>query len=448
MVFSSPTFLFLFFPLTLILYFLSPGIRAKNWLLVAASLLFYSWGELSYISILFASIGISYVAGLLLDVSRHRRIVLAAGITLNLLLLFYFKYFSAVSGQSIHLPAGISFYVFHAISYLVDVYRREAAPQKDLLDLALYFSFFPQLIAGPIVRYVDIHSEIHDRRSNRNDWLEGSQRFMVGFVQKVLVANTLATVADPVFGAATQTLSSATAWVGAVAYFFQLYFDFSGYSNMAIGLGRVFGLHLKENFDYPYQATSMTDFWNRWHISLSRWFRTYLYIPLGGNRVSPWKHYRNLLAVFVLCGLWHGASWNFLVFGLYHGGLLVLEKKWLLKPLARLPAGLRHSYAILGALVGFVLFRAETLGQTVGILGRMFWPQGESPSVVTAAGLLTPEVITVFFAAAVFSVKWERPTFSVAWEPAVRTTALFALYLYSLTFLAASNYNPFLYFRF
>lgn len=346
MVFSSTAFLFLFLPIVLVLHFVLRGVRFRNVLLLLASLLFYAWSEQGIVLLLIASIVLNYSFGLGIDRckdSAQARTLLIAAIAMNLAVLAYFKYtsflignlnwllaqfhWSEIKAPKIHLPAGISFFTFHAISYIVDIYRRSASAQRNPIKLALYFDFFPQLIAGPIVRYHDIESQLDRRSITLDDVSIGIQRFVIGLAKKMLVANTLAQPADEIFAIAMPQLTPGVAWLGIVCYTLQIYFDFSGYSDMAIGLARVFGFRFLENFNYPYVARSIREFWRRWHISLSNWFRDYLYIPLGGNRCSPRRQYFNLLVVFSLCGLWHGASLNFLIWGLFHGAFLVLERR-------------------------------------------------------------------------------------------------------------------------
>ncbi len=344
MLFSAATFLFLFLPVLLLLYFLCPR-RLRNLLLLTASLLFYVWGEKTYVFVLLASIAVNYTLGLWLDglrTARGRRLAIALAVFANLGLLATFKYavfllqncnvalaalhLAPLPVPNIHLPLGISFFTFHALSYVIDVYRGEVRALKDPIAFALYISFFPQSIAGPIVRYSDLATQLVRRRFFRAGFAEGVRRFIFGLSKKMLIANTLALPADAIFGLPPEGLSAGLAWLGITCYTLQIYFDFSGYSDMAIGLARMFGFDFKENFNYPYVSRSVTEFWRRWHMSLSSWFRDYLYIPLGGNRRGTIHTYFNLLAVFFLCGLWHGASWAFVGWGLYHGGFLVLER--------------------------------------------------------------------------------------------------------------------------
>ena len=326
MVFSSEIFLFVFLPITMLCYFIFKPCR--NLILLLASLLFYAWGEPVYVILMLVSIIVNYLLGLLIEAQESvkiRKLTLAFSCTLNLAFLGLFKYASfliqnlaligiEIKDPEIRLPIGISFYTFQAMSYVIDIYRQKVPAQKSVFKLGLYISMFPQLIAGPIVRYSDIEQEIDNRHTTYNDFYEGSKRFMLGFSKKVLIADTVGKAADIAFG--MNNLSMNMAWLGAIAYTIQIYFDFSGYSDMAIGLGRIFGFHFLENFNYPYVSTSVKEFWRRWHMSLSGWFKDYLYIPLGGSRCGKLKIYRNLIIVFLLTGLWHGASWNFVVWGL------------------------------------------------------------------------------------------------------------------------------------
>ena len=338
MVFSAPIFLFLFLPIVLALYFVTPS-RMRNPLLLGASLVFYGWGEPRFVAVMLASALVNYGFALAIGAGTRRRLLLSLAITVNLGLLAVYKYSDfavanvntllgwtgvpLLARPGLILPLGISFFTFHAVSYLMDVYRGRVPAQRNPLDVALYIALFPQLIAGPIVRYATIAPEIARRRTTWDGLVWGIRRFVVGLGKKVLIANTLARPADAVFGLPPSEMSAGLAWLGVACYALQIYFDFSGYSDMAIGLARIFGFPFPENFRYPYVSRSLTEFWRRWHISLSTWFRDYLYVPLGGNRRGPARVYLNLVVVFVFCGLWHGASWTFLVWGLFHGVFLV-----------------------------------------------------------------------------------------------------------------------------
>ncbi len=391
MVFSSTIFLFFFLPLTLLAYFVV-GPRGRNAILLAASLLFYAWGETVYLLVMLFSIAANYLFGLLIDQARQRGrrggLAFVCAVATNLGLLGFFKYANflvdnlnpvlPVLGLApmdigrVHLPIGISFFTFQALSYIIDLYRNETTVQRSLLNFALYKALFPQLIAGPIVRYRDVAREIERRTVSLHDFASGVQRFIIGLGKKVLIANVMGRAADTIFATPAETLPATLAWTGAIAFMLQIYFDFSGYSDMAIGLGRMFGFHFLENFNYPYIARSVREFWRRWHISLSTWFRDYLYIPLGGNRHGPVRTGANLLLVFLLCGLWHGASWTFLIWGVYHGIFLVLERVPAVRRLLdRLPAPVQHAYVLLVVLVGWVFFRADTFAHALAYLEAM-----------------------------------------------------------------------------
>jgi len=469
MVFSSSTFLFAFLPLALAGYALARSIRLRNLWLLLASLVFYAWGESFYVLILLASIFCNWLVALALQ--KHRRLlVLAAGVGLNLMLLGFYKYAnfivdsaSAVSewaglpelvAAPVHLPLGISFFTFQAISYLVDVYREDAPAQRRLSDVALYIALFPQLIAGPIVRYASIQKQLAKRSFDLENFVAGARRFIIGLAKKVLIANVLGETADNIFG--LESPAAATAWLGVACYTLQIYFDFSGYSDMAIGLGRMFGFRFDENFRYPYIATSIRDFWRRWHISLSSWFRDYVYIPLGGSRGGAARTALNLMIVFVLCGLWHGASWSFVVWGLFHGLFLSMERfagTAIASPLSRIAA---HVYVLLVVMIGWVFFRAETLGDAIEYLGAMV---GLLPALGFEAAPqshLNARVVLTLVIGAVLSTpigigigrSLQTPDFKHAALCIGRDTVLVCLFVLSMMSIAAGTYNPFIYFRF
>lgn len=387
MLFSSITFLFIFLPLTLLLYYLVP-FRMKNYVMLAASLIFYAWGEPVYIILMILSIILNYFCGQDIyekrDNARAMKMSLMFGVVMNLLILGFFKYYGLLMDtvnailpidipyRVLALPIGISFYTFQAMSYLIDVYRKEVKPQENILYFALYISMFPQLIAGPIVRYIDIEEQLKERSINPNKFGEGAMYFIRGLAKKVVLANTFGAVYEQVAAMQMGSFSTLTAWVGAIAYAFQIYFDFGGYSDMAIGLGKMFGFEFLPNFNYPYIAKSITDFWRRWHISLSTWFREYVYIPLGGNRCTPSRHILNLLIVWMLTGLWHGAQWNFMFWGLYYGVILILEKYLWGNKIEKLPSAVQHIYAFVLVLFGWVFFFSPTLGYAGQYLKVMF----------------------------------------------------------------------------
>ena len=377
MVFSSLTFLFLYLPLTLLVYFLSP-LRWRNFVLLVVSLLFYGWGEPVYIVIMFLSIIIDYTHGLLVEKFRSddkkARWFVAQSVIFNLALLGFFKYWDFIAANlslipgidlpqlGIPLPIGISFYTFQTMSYTIDVYRGDARCQRNVITFSTFVTLFPQLIAGPIIKYKDLDDQLEHRTHSPEQFASGVQIFVVGLAKKVLLANNIGKLWDTILALPAGELTTAGAWLGVAAFAFQLYFDFSGYSDMAVGLGRMLGFEFMRNFNYPYIAKSVTEFWRRWHISLGTWFREYLYIPLGGNRVSKPRLFFNLLVVWAATGIWHGASWNFLIWGLYFAVLLILEKAFLGKLLQKLPAALQHLYTLFLVLVSWAIFAVEDFG--------------------------------------------------------------------------------------
>ena len=467
MVFSSPIFLFLFLPLVVALYYgpAFAGRTYRNVLLLVASLFFYAWGEPVHVVLMLASIAANWGLGLLVVRKRgfwRGKTAVAAAVVYDMGMLFVFKYlhFAAVQfGGLFHvdvafaeiaLPIGISFYSFQALSYVVDVYRGVGEARRNPLDVGLYVSLFPQLIAGPIVRYETVAREILGRRETLDDFSQGTCRFIVGMAKKLVLANPMAVVADMSFGTGPESLSVATAWLGAVAYAFQIYFDFSGYSDMAIGLGRMFGFHFLENFDHPYVSRSVTEFWRRWHISLSTWFRDYVYFPMGGSRVATrTRLVFNLFAVWMLTGIWHGASWTFVLWGAFYFVLLSAEK---LTGFARRLGRLGHVYAMAVVLVGWVLFRADTVSDAAARLGVMF---GASAAPIADGTFLfyLADYKAFFAAALVCSLPWrewraaDRLRDHPAWNAAVALW-LVLVFLLSLSFMIKSDYNPFIYFNF
>ncbi|MBO5274094.1 MAG: MBOAT family protein [Clostridia bacterium] len=463
MIFSSTLFLFLFLPLVLLIYYAIPKkfLPAKNIVLLIASLIFYAWGEPLNIVLMILSIVCNYIFGLAIGISKNdafaRKVVLVISLIYNLGLLFFFKYFNFVTGnvfEYIALPIGISFFTFQIMSYTIDVYLKNCKPQKNLFDLGLYISLFPQLIAGPIVRYIDVNDELACRDYNLDKIFRGVSRFIMGLAKKVLVSNTVALLADTIF-AIDRGLNSATAWLGIIAYALQIYYDFSGYSDMAIGLGHMLGFNFLENFNYPYISKSVQEFWRRWHISLSTWFRDYLYIPLGGNRKGKVRTYVNLLIVFFCTGLWHGASFNFIVWGLFYGFFLILERLFLGKLLQKIPAFIGHFYTLIVALVGWVFFRADDLEHAIAYLGAMF--NFGNFGLVRAAAQLDNLTGIIMIAAIIFSaplLPWlRRKLISISGGnelPALilNVAGCIMLLLTSIVFLTGSDYNPFIYFRF
>jgi len=480
MVFSSPVFLFGFLPIVLLLYYCSPG-KIRNFTLLLCSLLFYAWGEVFYLLVMLVSIVCNYWVGRLLRRSKASllsdKIMISIGISINVLLLISFKYANFIADNinlllsianipaldldPVHLPLGISFFTFQAISYIVDVYRKEVPAQKNIYDLALYIALFPQLIAGPIVRYHDVALQINSRSHSLELFSSGVQRFIYGLAKKMLLANPLGEVADSVFILADNDLTLPLAWLGILAYSLQIFFDFSGYSDMAIGLGRMFGFRFLENFNYPYIARSLREFWRRWHISLSTWFRDYVYISFGGNRVSPLKVYRNLLLVFVLTGLWHGASWNFLLWGLFHGVFLAGEHAGFAQHLARLWKPVQHIYLLLIIIIGWVFFRSDTLTLALTYLQSMIDFNHLGITAFQLAQVMSREAILAFIVGSVLimpAYPWMKHKLEYAAGKNLikiallidipRLLLLTCLLYFSVLKVASSTYNPFIYFRF
>ena len=484
MVFSSLIFLCIFLPIVYILHLVIPSIRWKNALLIVTSLLFYAYGEPVYVLLMILSTLINYFGARALSVKSRRKAVLAIVVILNLGMLGVFKYtgfvltsLNEIAGLNIPvpnivLPIGISFFTFQALSYVIDVYRGNVSVQKNYFKVLLYISFFPQLIAGPIVKYRDVEMEINDREVTAHESAFGLQRFIFGLSKKVLIANTMGLTADHIFGAGSGSLNILTAWIGALAYMLQIYYDFSGYSDMAIGLGRMFGFHFKENFLHPYGATSIQDFWRKWHVSLSGWFKEYLYIPLGGNRKGRFRTCLNKIIVFFCTGLWHGASWTFVIWGLFHGAFLLLED--FVPILRKLPKVLSHIYVIVVVTVGFVLFRADTIAQGGYFIGQMFAGFSLSGAGLSlAVQQLTPWFVTMFIAGILFMAPLQKFTDRLTAfleedgeteeETGGQTAAAgrkaaaarltvsiicILLLIWCMVRLSSGTYNPFIYFRF
>ena len=464
MVFSSMVFLCIFLPVVFLLHLLLPGIRAKNGMLLLASLAFYAYGEPVYVILMIASAFVNYLSALLIGKNpAGKKAVMAVNVILNLGVLVLFKYTgflaesvntilgTAIPVPSIRLPIGISFFTFQAMSYVIDVYRGVTGAQKNFGKVLLYISFFPQLIAGPIVKYHDIAQEIENRTQTVDGVTDGIRRFIVGLSKKVLISNTVGLVADTLFAADVSGLNAAAAWIGAVSYMLQIYFDFSGYSDMAIGLGEMFGFHFKENFNYPYISGSIREFWRRWHMSLSGWFQEYLYIPLGGSRKGKIRTVINKFIVFLCTGIWHGANVTFLFWGLYHGCFLMLEE---IVPAIREQGGkvksfFQHVYTLLVVLIGFVFFRADSMHQGAAWIKTMFTGFGSNTAAMSLAleqltplYLVTAAVGIVACCPVKMLVKKGR-----AYE-AVTAAGSLALLLLCMLSLASGTYNPFIYFRF
>ncbi len=466
MVFSSTIFLCVYLPLVLLGYYICPK-KGKNLFLLIVSLIFYAWGEPKYVFLMIFSILVNYVFGLLMDKHRENKkrlkLMLVISVIIDLGLLSVFKYtdfiitnINSVFGAgfdllNIALPIGISFYTFQAMSYTIDVYRDNVRVQRNLIDFGMYITMFPQLIAGPIVRYSDVQDQLAERNVTTADFSEGIMRFVVGLGKKVLLANQMGAVWTQIY-ALGGDISALMAWTGAAAYTFQIYFDFSGYSDMAIGLGRMFGFKFPENFRYPYESVSITDFWRRWHITLSTWFKEYLYIPLGGNRRGLARQALNLLIVWTLTGFWHGAGWNFVMWGLYYFAILFIEKLFLLKALDKLPRLFRHAYALLLIVIGWVIFASDDVSVMLPYLSSMFGANGalggmDVYTLLTRAALMviccvaSTELPRRLFVTAAGKMN-EKAAFTVK---SVLTLTLLAL---SVVFLIGDSYNPFLYFRF
>lgn len=466
MLFSSISFIYVFLPAVCFLYLITRK-ELHNPILLIASIIFYAWGEPRYLAIMLVTIMVNYLGALLIEkYPLKKKLTLTLTIAANLGFLIYFKYFNFILGNinallhtnidfiKVVMPIGISFYTFQAMSYLIDVYRGECKAQKDIYKLALYICLFPQLIAGPIVKYHDVAEQIDSREVNFEKVDIGVKRFIIGLAKKMLLANTMGAIADKIFVQAPDTFTPLVAWIGSFAYSLQLFYDFSGYSDMAIGLGLIFGFRFMENFNYPYISKSITEFWRRWHISLSTWFRQYVYIPLGGNKISPNRTYINLAVVFFLIGLWHGASWNFIFWGLWNGFFIILEKmtgwhKETDKPFINF---LKHIYTIFIFVLGWVMFRADNMHYAAIYLKNMFGLvkvhdiaygisyYGDTVEILTF-------IIAVICAMPVFSkileIKQERKILR-----SIVNIWLIILFILSTAAIAASTYNPFIYFRF
>jgi len=466
MVFTEPIFLFFFLPFVLIAYFAS-GRVFQNSILLTASLAFYTWGEELYVLVLLASILLNYFAGLMIGRAsgKSRVLWLWAGIMGNLSLLGYFKYtgftlniFGVENASSIApaLPIGISFFTFQALSYLIDLYYQRLTVQRSPFRLALYISLFPQLIAGPIVRYSEVEDALGNRKSERSDVSAGIHRFVIGLAKKTLLADPLGLVADQIFGIPSDGLSPAVAWLGVLAYSLQLYFDFSAYSDMAIGLGRIFGFKFPENFNYPYAARSVTEFWRRWHMTLSRWFRDYLYIPLGGNRQGAGRTYFNLWLVFLATGLWHGAAWTFIFWGAYHGTFLILERIGGAQVLVRLPSIVRRMYLIVVVMLGWTAFRSEGFDQLSTFYGAMLLGQSGELAQFYSIGryldayMATILVLAIVLAFPVVNIFYTTSMDAVSPSLQRRLYAIMYWVIFGVTVISvgAASYSPFIYFRF
>ncbi len=471
MVFSSLLFLFRFLPIVMLLYFVLPK-KFRNALLFIASLIFYAWGEPIYVTLMIFSTVVDYTHGMMVDRFKRKnnmraaRIAVASSMIINLSLLGFFKYsdflitnINGIFGTEIGLlnlalPIGISFYTFQTMSYTIDVYRGDAEIQRNIISFGAYVALFPQLIAGPIVQFKTIAEQLDHRRENFDDFASGVSRFMTGLGKKVLLANNAGIIWDTVLAYDLDNLPVLTAWIGILAYSFQIYFDFSGYSDMAIGLGRMLGFKFLENFNYPYISKSITEFWRRWHISLGTWFRDYVYIPLGGNRKGPAKHIRNICIVWLLTGIWHGANWNFIIWGVYFGILLLIEKFFLAKILQKLPTAISHVYTLFLVVISWAIFAIEDMSKIGKYLGAMFGAGGSLADTNSFYLLISNAILFIILAVAstpapkaiaekLITKLGDRPTNAI-----VKNAFFAVILLLSTAYIVDASYNPFLYFRF
>lgn len=468
MVFSSLLFMFVFLPITLIAYYISPR-PLKNVIIIIASVIFYAWGEPVYIGIMLFTAVFDYTNGLLIEKNRNRknvaRMILIASLTVNLGILCFFKYYGFfvaninylfhlnIVALNLPLPLGISFYSFQSMSYVVDVYLGKTKAQKNIIYYGTFVTMFPQLVAGPIVKYVDISKQIGERKESLSLFGEGAELFIIGLSKKMLLANNIGLLWDSVKATPIAELSVLSAWLGIIAFTFQIYFDFSGYSDMAMGLGKMFGFKLVQNFNYPYISKSITEFWRRWHMSLGSWFREYVYIPLGGNRRGSLRQFRNLFVVWFLTGFWHGANWNFITWGLYFGVFVTIEKMFLLKLLEKLPRFVSHIYTLLIVIIGWVFFEFENMTQGIGFIKTMFGFGAQSAVDSTAIYYLYTNLL-LFIVLAVCATPllsklttWLKENIKVTSAIVVPLVYMFLVFLCT-SFLVNQSYNPFLYFRF
>lgn len=470
MLFTSPVFLFIFLPFVIIIYFLTPK-KYRNLILLISSLIFYAWGEQEIVVIMLVSIVTDYLAGKIIY-SGRKKIGLILSISINLLMLTIFKYFSFIVDNlnvlldtlgapilftngtpEISLPIGISFFTFQTMSYTIDVYYGKAEHSKNIIDFGTYVTLFPQLIAGPIVKYVDISEQLKERNIDLSDLSIGIERFIIGLSKKLIFANYFGLISDTTFNRyEVWDLSSGAAWLGMICYTLHIYFDFSGYSDMAIGLSRIFGFKINENFNYPYISRSIKEFWRRWHISLSTWFRNYLYIPLGGNRISTVRTYQNLLIVFFVTGLWHGAAWNFIVWGMFHGLFLIIERVFLGDLLAKIPKFFSFAYTLIVVIVGWVFFRVESMAESLGIIKLMFVPTKGKVNydfLLTNEGYFLIPIGIIFCTPLLPKIKEKLKKYD---QSSILNLlfklSLVILLLYNIGLIASQNYNPFIYFRF
>jgi len=468
MLFSSLTFLFIFLPIILLIYYISKD-KYKNYILLIFSLIFYSWGEPKYIILMLLSIFFNYYFAIFIDKFNNkknlRKTIFIISIIFNIGLLFGFKYLGFFTNSvsnlfslnipslNISLPIGISFYTFQILSYVVDVYKKDVAVQKNIFNLGTYIVLFPQLIAGPIVRYSTIEKELNSRKHTLENFSNGIRRFIIGLGKKVIIANNMAIIADTIFNNALSSNYNGLILIfGTLAYTFQIYFDFSGYSDMAIGLGKMFGFEFLENFDYPYISRSITEFWRRWHMSLSTWFRDYVYIPLGGNRVSKLKWIRNILVVWTLTGLWHGASWNFVLWGLYFALILLLEKILLNKILSKIPSIFRWIYTFILINIGWIIFRAENMELLIYIFKNIINFANYSISDLLSINYSLINYIPFIIMAFIFSFPLLKKINNTFYKNKLYLTlkdiSICFIFIISIFMLVSNSYNPFIYFRF
>lgn len=470
MVFSSLVFLFVFLPITLLFYFIVPR-KYRNFILLIVSLIFYAWGEPVYIVLMLFSTVIDFINGLLVekyaDQPKKAKKVVIFAVIVNLSLLTFFKYsgfivsnLNALMGTTftvpdIALPIGISFYTFQTMSYTIDVFRKDAPAQKNIINLGAYVTMFPQLIAGPIVRYQTVAEQLNHRKETQSLFASGVERFVIGLGKKVLLANNIGLLWSQVSSMAISELTVMTSWLGVIAFGLQIYFDFSGYSDMAIGLGRMFGFELLENFNYPYISQSITEFWRRWHISLGTWFRDYVYIPLGGNRKGKWRTYLNVFIVWFLTGLWHGASWNFILWGLYFGIIITIEKVFLMKWLSYAPRLIRHLYTLVLLIIGWGLFAFENLSYLKDYFRVMFgFKEVALYDQVTLYYLMTNGVLLIILVIASTPLakqmyqKLKQSKRGELLDVVLSPIVCLLILILSTAYLVDSSYNPFLYFRF
>ncbi|MDD3219372.1 MAG: MBOAT family protein [Lachnospiraceae bacterium] len=464
MIFSSIFFIFMFLPAVIILYYIVPK-QLKNVVLLLASVFFYAWGEPVYVVLMLFSIAFNYTMGLDIFYRRKSKELakrsLIFAVVVNLFILCFFKYYGflidtingifdiQIAYKALSLPIGISFYTFQTMSYVIDVYYKKVPVQKNLLKFGVYVSMFPQLIAGPIVRYADIYEQLDERSVDLQLFGSGCENFIKGLGKKVLLANSMGKLYETIHALPPSEVSTLLAWLGIAAYTFQIYFDFSGYSDMAIGLGKMFGFRFPKNFNYPYQAKSITDFWRRWHISLSTWFREYVYIPLGGNRVAVPRHMLNLLIVWMLTGLWHGASWNFVIWGLYYGVLLIIEKYVLGRFLEKLPGWIRGIYTMVLVMIGWVFFSSIQMSAAFTTLASMFG-FGSGGFLGAHAFYYVKSYLMLFVICILVCRKQTLTGYRAlaSRRSGLAVVANVAIVMLCIAFLVYDTYNPFLYFRF